>query len=640
MNKQDMADRFSSDVDNLLSELGVTDQEPVSSEYDEMLNVAHLLTSTDFSSQSGVRQSLRRRLLNRDQKPALTSVDIPGPWGMVKNLFKSGRQQDYASIRPRPRFNNGLLLASLTAVVVVIATVTLATPLGGQVKQQIVTLAAQFWPGQADQTIISNRPVSLTNKWQYRGEGGISSSPIVSEGRLYVGSNAGFLYALDMQTGQEIWRFQSEGRIEGTVAVANQIVFAANDAGYIYAIEATSGQEVWHFQSNGPISAAPVVAEATSVAKATVYVGSGDGYLYALDVQSGQEQWRANVGSIARSKPVVVDNTLYVGSQDWHLYALDVETGQEKWRFKTADWILSSPLVVDGMVYVGSNDRFFYALEAATGQEKWRFFAGADVVSSPAIAQEVVYFGSYDGHLYALDIQTGQEVWRFKSGKVVQSSPVVMLGSLYFGSGDGLYVVDAQNGHLRGRFEGDSQINSSPVAVKRVDTGEQYIYFVSGKGTLYATQSIPLIAEQAAEITATLIVPPTYEALGYQFTPRGWFGSNSDNLIRFKGKLVNGTEQALNGFRVQADNGNLSFLSDLSGSFGEDGEWEIVVPDVDEGGWWWLTVVHESCSADGLGFDPQCQEITPLSESIKVEIDYPDQTTINADWVCHRECSK
>lgn len=65
MNEQDWADRFSHDVDSLLSEAGRGDDEPTPAAYRRALDLARVLATTDFSDQSQGRSALRRRLLNR-----------------------------------------------------------------------------------------------------------------------------------------------------------------------------------------------------------------------------------------------------------------------------------------------------------------------------------------------------------------------------------------------------------------------------------------------------------------------------------------------------------------------------------------------------------------------------------------------
>jgi hypothetical protein len=65
MNEQDVAERFSQDVDRLLAEVGRTDPEPLPTEYRQTLDVAHRLASTDFSPESDSRLALRHRLLSQ-----------------------------------------------------------------------------------------------------------------------------------------------------------------------------------------------------------------------------------------------------------------------------------------------------------------------------------------------------------------------------------------------------------------------------------------------------------------------------------------------------------------------------------------------------------------------------------------------
>jgi hypothetical protein len=250
-----------------------------------------------------------------------------------------------------------------------------------------------------------------------------------------------------------------------------------------------------------------------------------------------------------------------------------------------------------------------------------------------------------------VDAETAQEKWRFKTGKQTRASPVVVDGVVYIGSGDGyLYGIDAQTGEAIERYGVDSQIYSTPAAVGNT------LYFVSGKGELYAVQrtSQPSVGEAPEIEEAAPVEPPSF-----QFTPGGWYildqepeGRMEDwyiagpwPAIRFRGRMVDAAGNPVNGFSVQADNGLMTILSVPSGPNRwqprqvDEGEWEIVIPGIEENtGWWWLTAVRYECATEAAEFDPQCQKVTRLSESIKVEITQPDEMAINADWTCHWGC--
>lgn len=72
MSDRDWADRFSRDVDGLLCETGRMESEQLPGAYRQTVDLARTLAATDFSSESQVRQSLRRRLLER--------INVPQGW--------------------------------------------------------------------------------------------------------------------------------------------------------------------------------------------------------------------------------------------------------------------------------------------------------------------------------------------------------------------------------------------------------------------------------------------------------------------------------------------------------------------------------------------------------------------------------
>ena len=643
MNKRDWADRFSQDVDNILHEVGANDQGRPSAEYDEMLTLARRLTTTDFSNDSRIRHSLRRKLFSQTEKPLETTIEIPGPWGVFKSFFSPDKHNHI------PRFsypdNSAKLIWRIGAIfsLIIVLIILFISPM----RQAITTLWLQPPPLQDLPGLINPLPrQALTLNWQFRGANGISTAPLVTRGQLFVGSNDGFIYALNLETGQELWRLQTSGSITTPPALNTDILFVTNNRGDLYALNPETGRELWQAQvGTGDLTSPVVVAN-------RVYIGSSDHRLYTLDSTTGQEMWQVELEGSISATPLVVQQTVYVGSHDWHLYAFDTTTGQELWRFKTADRIESSPIVVNGMLYVGSNDQNLYALETKTGQKRWQSAPSDDIVAAPTFQADTVYFGSYSGHLYAVAADTGQEKWRFATGKPIQAAPIFAHGLVYVGSGNGnLYGVDPQTGQERARFNAASQIYNELVALERFDPiqniVEQFVYFVDGKGTLYAVQNMPLFGpafDRTSDEHRVSSEPP-----GFQFTPSGWYEADStiqqSGIIRFAGQILDTEDNPVNNFSIQADSGSLQILSKPSGPnrWQPDtapGMWEITIPAEDvKTGWWWLTIVHNECLGDETPFTPQCETITRLSESIKLEITATNGVTINADWVCHWDCN-
>ncbi|MBE7472993.1 MAG: hypothetical protein DPW09_12755 [Anaerolineae bacterium] len=621
MKQREVADRFSSDVDNLLRESGLTGPKPDSAEYEAALDLAHKLAAADFSQQSKIRYSLRRRLLNRMDAGPVTTAEIPGPWGRIQQLFKAGQ----SSFRP---FNPKFVRAALMSLALVCGLIVLLSLSGLPLRQKMMEVLAQVLAYLPVEGEVS--PHLLTPRWQFRGEGGISTPPVAVAGLIYAGGNNGDLYALDAQTGQEVWRFKTGGEINLAPAVTEAMVYVVSDDSYLYALDRRSGLELWRTQKGSRFSFGPLLTAGL------VLVGAEDGSLYALEAETAQEIWQFRAGNVILPQASVAGETLYVGSQDHYLYALDVETGREKWRFDAGNWLSSPPVEVAGMVYVGSHSENLYVLEAATGRELRRYPLGLAVRTSATLADGVIYFGSYDGYLHAIEGATGEEKWRFSLGKQTRSAPLVVEGVVYIGSGDGyLYEVDIRTGQEIAHYGIDSQIYTAPAVL------DETIYFVSGKGDLYAAQKTPLPPADTPPETRNLNAG---ESPGFQFTPGGWYVMGQAEAIHFRGRIVDGAGQPVNGISIQADNGSLQTLSAPSGPNRwqpsvQAGEWEIAIPpDQAKTGWWWLTVVRDDCVAGGAEFEPQCRDVTRLSESVKVEVVYPAEMVINADWTCQWDC--
>ena len=280
----------------------------------------------------------------------------------------------------------------------------------------------------------------LQKLWHFETGGGVTASPAVANGAVYIASGDGNVYALDATTGDELWHFDTGGPLASSPAIANGVVFIKgfdNVRGLaVWAIDANSGQELWFFvtgRTGHPERSSPAVANGA------VYVGSCEGNVYALDATTGDELWHFDAGTCVESSPAIANGIVYIGggSNDGNLYALNALTGQQLWHFKddyvSHVFVDSSPAVANGVVYTIALD--LCAIDALTGEKRWRFrhCLGS---SSPAVANGIVYVGCAHG-FYAIDATTGDELWDFETGRAVVSSPAVANGAVYIGFPDG-----------------------------------------------------------------------------------------------------------------------------------------------------------------------------------------------------------
>jgi outer membrane protein assembly factor BamB len=388
--------------------------------------------------------------------------------------------------------------------------------------------------------------------WRTPTDGDVVSTPAVVDGVVYVGSDDGFLYALDLSSGARRWRADLGSPVGSSPAVGGGVVYAAVRDGRIVALDAATGTRRWT-RTTGKVLPFPWGHESGDyylsspvLVDGMVIVGAGDGAVYALTARTGAVRWRAATGGRIRSSPAVADGRVYVGSFDGRVYCFDVATGAPRWRYDTygaslfsGDFgfdrrsIQSSPAVSGGVVYIGARDGFVYAIDAATGALRWRYDHKVSWInSSPAVADGLIYDGSSDAHfIQALDT-TGTEVWRTPVPSVVWSSPAVAGSTVYAGDGSGaLRAFDRLTGKERWAFHTGASVFGSPVVAGG------YVVFGSVDGAVYALRvSDGPAVDRAVFFDSTLVGNaqiPNPGDLSRYLTARGYRIVDSAGLGRF-----------------------------------------------------------------------------------------------------------
>jgi len=94
----------------------------------------------------------------------------------------------------------------------------------------------------ADAAIFSSRGekvISLARgdgkpRWTFKMKGAGDSSPVVSGNVVYVGSDDGILYGLDVTNGKKVWQFTAGAEIKASPAIARGRMVIGSSDGAVY----------------------------------------------------------------------------------------------------------------------------------------------------------------------------------------------------------------------------------------------------------------------------------------------------------------------------------------------------------------------------------------------------------------------
>ncbi len=215
--------------------------------------------------------------------------------------------------------------------------------------------------------------------------GGIASSPLLINGKLYVGNLAGVLYCIDPLSGDEHWNYDSKAAIHSSPVAADSLIVFANDAGVVYCLDGRNGLEVWRYQTGAAIFGAAMVAGGM------VFVGSRDHLLYAIEATNGRLRWKYDAGDRIVSTPSSNDSLVFAASLAGTLAALSRKDGHCAWKFKANSVINSTAAITRTAVFVGSLDTELYALSPETGSVLWKFNIESRIKTSLVVWKDFLY---------------------------------------------------------------------------------------------------------------------------------------------------------------------------------------------------------------------------------------------------------
>jgi outer membrane protein assembly factor BamB len=333
--------------------------------------------------------------------------------------------------------------------------------------------------------------------WAYKMPAGVVGTPAAESGRVFVVDQDGALKALNVIDGR-VEGEASVGKTFGSISISEGKLFIGNEAGEMKAFLASTMTPLWTFKVTEVFNTASAYNNVTGVWTCTAAHGASPGGI--------------------RSAPVIYDGKVYFGSMNHHIYAVDEQgiagSGKTKvmWTYTTGDLVVASPtlnILTNGVprIVFGSYDGKLYSFHPSPqGQggnncfglkhtPAWTYTVpsivddtsgqtiASKIHSSPANSGDKVYVGANNGRLYAVVAGSGQLAWEAILGSPVnpvRSSPAISSGIVVVGSDDKrVYWVDATDGKVLKSFATESGVGSSPA----LDGSRAYI--ASNEGTLY-----------------------------------------------------------------------------------------------------------------------------------------------------------
>lgn len=310
--------------------------------------------------------------------------------------------------------------------------------------------------GNAYDGLISYGMDSKNKNWRVNIPFGVEASGAAIKDRLFVGSNNGTMYSVDLSNGEIVWQFDTKSELVGEPLLNEGILYFVSGSQSLYAVDASNGRQLWiHNRQDTANNMTIRGGSKPSISNGLVYAGFSDGTLVAVNAKTGTEQWEITLNRNTKfrdidASPVIDGDFIYINSYDDKIYCLSKDKGEIVWTANFGG--ASTPLVYKGKVFVVSSKGEIVALSQKDGTEIWKNTTNQGVYTEPALLNDVIVAGESQGKLQFFNSENGKKIGSFEPGRGVFSKPSIYGDTLYFISGEGnVYGITA-------RYENKSRI--------------------------------------------------------------------------------------------------------------------------------------------------------------------------------------
>ncbi len=240
-----------------------------------------------------------------------------------------------------------------------------------------------------------------------------------------VSTRGGKVMAFDSTTGAKRWQQQLSGSVLTLALITNnRVVLSAND-GFLHGLSLQTGQSVWQFATQVPAISVRGSAAPTLLDNETALLATADGRLHAITVDNGLPLWSRRVGVGAGSsevermsdvdgKPIVDKNQLFAISYSGQLLGIDLASRQVMFVNEIAS--LKSLAVNTQQVIATSLDGKVVAYDRNSGETLWESdeLAYRDL-TNPVMIGNYIAIGDFDGVVHLFNPATGSIVSRVET---------------------------------------------------------------------------------------------------------------------------------------------------------------------------------------------------------------------------------
>ena len=249
-----------------------------------------------------------------------------------------------------------------------------------------------------------------------------------------ISTRSGKIMAFDSATGEKRWQQQLSGSVLTPALITNNRVVLSANNGFLHGLSLQTGQSVWQFATQVPAISVRGSAAPTLLDSKTALLATADGRLHAVTADNGLPQWSRRVGVGAGSSevermsdvdgtPIVDKNQMFAISYSGQLLGIDLASRQVMFVNEQAS--LKALAVNTQQVIATGLDGKVVAYDRNTGAVLWESEELAyRHLTNPVMIGNYIAVGDLDGVVHLFDPASGKIVSRVETKGALNSLQV------------------------------------------------------------------------------------------------------------------------------------------------------------------------------------------------------------------------
>ncbi|HUU45525.1 MAG TPA: PQQ-binding-like beta-propeller repeat protein [Acidobacteriota bacterium] len=241
--------------------------------------------------------------------------------------------------------------------------------------------------------------------WHHSDERGFPCDLAGWGSNVYAVTISDVLTCYDVNSGEVRWTFtggpvRDSARWSGSPVIAGRRIFFGPRDGFVYALDVDSGNVIWEREMPAPVTTS-IVVDASAL-----MLGTKDGTMHRLDQGTGEILAEIALGARPRWRPLLVDHTLMVlVAGEREIVAVDDSLSGVLWRRQFDHQVMSDrPYLWEGQVLVGDSAGTLWSLSPEDGSVAWTVkLEGA--LRGIGSADSAIIVGTLGGMVYAVRVR-------------------------------------------------------------------------------------------------------------------------------------------------------------------------------------------------------------------------------------------